>query len=50
MHTRLLQRLVKGSMRFFDSVPIDRVLSRFSIDTTAIGESSRWFFACCATV
>lgn len=49
MHARLLRRLAKGSMRFFDSAPVDRVLSRFSVDTAAIGASSRWCSARHAT-
>ncbi|TMW65000.1 hypothetical protein Poli38472_009167 [Pythium oligandrum] len=38
IHHRLLRHIIKGTMRFFDTTPIGRILNRFSNDMTTIDQ------------
>ncbi|EEY58685.1 ATP-binding Cassette (ABC) Superfamily [Phytophthora infestans T30-4] len=38
IHHRLLRRVIKGTMRFFDTTPVGRILNRFSNDVNTIDQ------------
>ena len=38
LHRKLLHRVMKGKMTFFDSKPLGMILNRFSNDIETIGE------------
>ncbi|KAG3212917.1 Multidrug resistance-associated protein 1 [Phytophthora cactorum] len=38
MHYRLLRHVIKGTMRFFDTTPVGRILNRFSNDMNTIDQ------------
>lgn len=50
IHVRLLRHVAKGSMRFFDAAPLDRVLYRFSNDMITIGKRSRSYSTCACSL
>lgn len=37
IHHRLLRHMIKGTMRFFNTTPVGRILNRFSNDMNTIG-------------
>ncbi len=40
-HKRLLERIVKAPMAFFDTTPVGRILNRFSQDMATVDSSIR---------
>lgn len=42
LHERLLDRIVKAPMSFFDTTPIGRILNRFSQDMVTVDSSIRF--------
>lgn len=45
LHHKMLVGILRMPMDFFDTIPLGRVLARFSKDTEVVDEKLPWFFA-----
>lgn len=44
LHEALLTGILHSSMAFFDTHPIGRILSRFSLDVESVDDELPWYF------